>query len=53
MKKTTYIQQMPQEVKRDIMKDLKSIGMTNEDFRIALYGRLCDLEDTIDISKYL
>ena len=50
MLKTTYICQLPESIKREIAEELAKAGITDE---MAMNGRLCDLEDTIDISKWL
>ena len=51
MAKTTYIMQASTEVIVDIIEQLVAVGIT--DCAEALAGRLCDLEDTIDIDRYL
>lgn len=59
--KTTYICQLPQQtqdaIKNDVETHLISEGLNGQELQDAvqnaLNGRLADLEETIDISKYL
>ena len=65
MTTTTFISQLPQvtqdEIRKDILAfyeseqinplDTDDFGTTN--IELAMGGRLCDLEDNINISKYL
>ena len=61
MTKTTFINQLPLSTQEDIkadlyiaLSDIITLDNTiNEEIEIALSGRLCDLEDTINIEKYL
>lgn len=61
MKTTTFICKLSiatqEQIKNDITTFLKSEGYTNkeiiENVEIAMNGRLSDLEETIDIKKYL
>lgn len=50
---TRYIWTLPGEVQREILNDLLLAGIEGEDVERAMDGRLCDLEDTIDIRRYL
>lgn len=58
---TKYVCQLPAEVIEDInievQKALYDIGLRDkelsESIEAAMNSRLCDLEDTIDITKYL
>ncbi|WP_312471222.1 hypothetical protein [Neobacillus sp.] len=59
--KTKYICQLPDEIRENIYDEvqnaLSKIGLSDselvEAIEAAMNSRLCDLEDTIDISKYL
>lgn len=59
--KTTYICQLPQQTQNAIRTDIEtyfiSEGLSGQELQDAvqdaLNGRLADLEETIDISKYL
>jgi hypothetical protein len=51
--KTTYINQLQQATQEEIKKELQSLNLDTQDIENALNSRLCDLEDTIDINKYL
>jgi len=53
MNKTTFVHQLPEAIHQSILSDLKSIKLSNEDLADAMNSRLCDLEDTININKYL
>jgi len=53
MNKTTYICQLPLSIQQAIKEDLLSLDLSSEDIQNALDGRLCDLEDTININQYL
>ena len=61
MTKTTFINQLPLSIQEDIKADLYITlsdvitldNSINEEIEIAIGGRLCDLEDTINIEKYL
>ncbi len=48
MLKTTYICQLPEKIRHEIAEELAKAGITDE---MAMNGRLCDLEDAINISK--
>lgn len=50
--KTRYICTLPSNVQAEIWKALKREGFSYEDRIRALDGRLCDLEDTIDIRRW-
>lgn len=51
--KTRYIAQLPIETQHSIREELQTLGLKNEDIENAMASRLCDLEDTIDIGKYM
>lgn len=53
MKQTTFICQLPIETQNAIEKELKELNLNNEDIERGMSGRLCDLSDTINITKYL
>ena len=48
-----YICQLPNLVQLSICMDLSNVGICGDDLTRAMEGRLCDLEDVIDIAKYL
>lgn len=50
---TQYITQLPPETQQSILSDLTKLNLTPEDIDNAMNSRLCDLSDTIDISKYI
>ena len=52
---TSYIYELPAEVKVNILHDVIAAGeiMNHEELELALSGRLCDLEELIDIKKYI
>lgn len=51
--KTKYISQFSLEIQKSIKKELIALGLSPEDIETAMSSRLCDLEDTIDITSYL
>ncbi|MCH4826639.1 hypothetical protein [Planococcus halocryophilus] len=59
--KTKYISQLPTEmvtaIYKDVQDSLYEIGLRDTELsdsvESAMNSRLCDLEDTIDITKYL
>ncbi|AKR34230.1 hypothetical protein P4K49_02420 [Bacillus cereus] len=59
--KTSYIFQLSKETQELILNDLKNelakLGLNKEEFLEAIdnamNSRLCDLEDTINVNKYL
>lgn len=53
LNKTIYISQLPTKVQVAIKKELKAGGIKGELLNDAMNGRLCDLEDTINIHPYL
>lgn len=53
MTKTTFIFLLSEEVQNAIKEDLQKLDLNTEDVELAMNSRLCDLEDTLDISKYL
>ncbi|MBO0588181.1 MULTISPECIES: hypothetical protein [unclassified Sporosarcina] len=52
MDKTTFIFLLPDNIQRAIENELKE-KLSEEDFQLAISSRLCDLEDTINIYKYI
>ena len=52
---TSYIHELSAEVKANILHDVIATGeiKSHEDLELALSGRLCDLEELIDIKKYI
>ena len=52
MNKTMFVAQLPIETQNAIERELRALGLTNEDIENGMNSRLCDLSDTIDISKY-
>ena len=52
---TSYIHELSAEVKVNILHDVIATGeiKSHEDLELALSGRLCDLEELIDIKKYI
>ena len=52
---TSYIYELPAEVKVNILHDVIATGEIKnyEELELALSGRLCDLEELIDIKKYI
>jgi hypothetical protein len=50
---TTYINQLPGDTQKAIKEELVGMGLSMEDIECAMDSRLCDLEDTIDITKFL
>jgi len=53
MNKTTYICQLPSSIQDTIKQELINLDLSHEDIEDALSSRLCDLEDTININKYI
>ena len=59
--KTKYIYQLSAELSNDIYNEVRRAlcemglkdGELNEAIEAAMNSRLCDLEDTIDITKYI
>lgn len=51
--KTNYINTLSEEIQSQIKADLQSLELGSTDVELAMNSRLCDLEDTIDINKYL
>lgn len=49
---TRYIWTLSAEVQREIMAALLAAGIEGDDLELAMDGRICDLEDTIDISAF-
>ena len=52
---TSYIYELSAEVKVNILHDVIATGeiMNHEELELALSGRLCDLEELINIKKYI
>lgn len=50
-----YVDELSEETRQRIKNDLLAAGIEDEsdDLLFAMHSRLCDLEDTIDIKKYL
>lgn len=55
-----YVSQLPQEVQNEIVKEATQVFNSlayevniDEEIENVLCSRLCDISDTIDISKYL
>ncbi|MBB6454401.1 hypothetical protein HNQ94_002883 [Salirhabdus euzebyi] len=53
MTKTTFIALLPSKIQQEIYEELKRVGLSQEDIQNAMDSRLSDLEDTINITKYL
>lgn len=53
MSNTNYIHTLPASIQDDIKAELLTIGLNQDNIEIALNSRLSDLEDTININKYL
>lgn len=53
MTKTTFINQLPQATQDAIRNDLQKKEIDHLNITLAMDSRLCDLEDTININKYL
>jgi len=53
MSKSTYIDLLPYEVRQLVYLGLLSLELSNEDIENTMSSRLCELSDTIDISKYI
>jgi hypothetical protein len=53
MSKTIFISTLSAKTKQAIASKLQSIGLSESDIDTAMNSRICDLEDTIDISKIL
>lgn len=51
--RTTYICTLDGKIQSAIRSDLTELGLCAEDISRAMSSRLCDLEDTIEIGKYL
>lgn len=49
---TRYIWTLPQQVQQEIYIALLMAGVEGEDVERAMDGRVCDLEDTIDIGAW-
>ena len=49
---TSYIWTLSQEEQAAIMTALMLAGIEGEDLELAMNGRVCDLEDTIDIEEW-
>ena len=52
---TSYIYELSAEAKVNILHNVIATGeiKSHEDLELALSGRLCDLEELIDIKKYI
>ena len=51
--RTAYICTLDGKIQSAIRSDLTELGLCAEDISRAMDSRLCDLEDTIEIGKYL
>lgn len=49
---TAYIWMLPQQVQQEIILALLMAGIDGDDIERAMDGRVCDLEDTIDIGAW-
>jgi len=49
---TRYIWALPRDEQERIYAALLMAGIEGEDLELAMDGRICDLEDTIDISEW-
>ena len=49
---TRYIWTLTQAEQAAIMHALLLAGVEGEDLELAMNGRICDLEDTIDIAEW-
>lgn len=50
---TIYIALLPIEVQQEIKRELMNVHIEGQDLENAMNSRLCDLEDTINIKKYI
>lgn len=53
MDRFKYLSQLDSNVMNAIIQELINLGLSNEDIKLAMNSRLIDLEDTIDIEKFL
>jgi hypothetical protein len=53
MNKTIFVVLLPSKIQEEIYEELKRLGLSQEDIQNAMDSRLSDLEDTININKYL
>ena len=53
MPKQTFVALLSTSIQEDIQRELLELGLSHEDIERALNSRLGDLDDTIDITKYL
>lgn len=49
---TQYVALLPETTQRDIMSLLINAGISGDDLERALASRLCDLNETINISPF-
>ena len=49
---TDYICTLDDIIQNTIRSELRSLGTSESDIELAMSSRLCDLEDSIDISDY-
>ena len=49
---TDYICTLDDIIQNTIRSELRNCGASESDIEIAMASRLCDLEDSIDISDY-
>ena len=53
MSNTEYIELLPERVQREIAEELERVGIEGEDFERAMSSRVCDLEDTVDVRRWI
>lgn len=51
--KTTFVELLDSDIQKDIYIRILKAGLDADDAEIAMSGRLCDLEDTIDIKDII
>lgn len=51
--RATYVNMLPTAIQEAVLEDLIKKGIKDKDLSNAMHSRLCDLEDTIDISIHL
>lgn len=53
--KTQYVCRLSEELQKSIREDLENCGqnLTQQEIEMGMSSRLCDLEEAIDISKYV
>ena len=48
-----YVCQLPENIQKEILNDLINAGISGTDLDNAMDSKLIDLEDTIDLGKYM